>query len=106
MSPQAFVLSSTVLYSDLHHVVVGLFRFYSHRHDGWAEGGRQDAFHTAWEIWRARGGRPSRVFPFRVALYHRTGAGGGRRTAAGHVGVQNSDKPAAGLYCDTFSMKT
>lgn len=75
---QAFILTFIVSSS-------GLCRFYSHRHDGRAEGGRRGAFHTAGEIRRAGGGCPSRAFPSRVALYHGTGAGGGWRTAAGHV---------------------
>lgn len=100
------VLCSTVLDSDLHPVLVGPFRFHSHRHDGWAEGGRRGAFHTAREIWRARGGGPSCVFPFTVALYHRTGAGGGWGTAAGHLGLQKDGRPALGLSGDTVGVNT
>lgn len=60
-------------------------RFHPHRHDRRAEGGRGALYPTG-EIWRAGGGSPGCPLPFGVFLRHRTGAGGGWRTAAGHVG--------------------
>lgn len=61
-------------------------RLYPHRHDRRAEGGGWGALHPTGKVWRARGRSPGRSFPFGVFLCNRTGAGGGWRAPAGHVG--------------------
>ena len=62
-------------------------RFHPHRHDRRAEGGGRGALHPAGEIRRAGRGRPGCPLPFGVSLHYGTGAGGGWRAAAGHVGT-------------------
>lgn len=61
-------------------------RIHPHRHDRRAEGGGGGALHPAGEVWRAGGGRPGCALPSGVSLHYGTGAVGGWRTAAGHVG--------------------
>lgn len=61
-------------------------RLHPHRHDRRAEAGGRRALYPAGEIRRAGGSSQGCPLPFGVSLHYGTGAGGGWRTAAGHVG--------------------
>lgn len=88
---QLICFPSRTVGSSIYHspwqvlALVCLCRFHPHRHDSGAEGGGQSELHPSEEVWHVGGSGPSCALSAGVLLRYRTGAGGGRRAALGHV---------------------